>query len=245
MLAQPNVMPTTTIDPEAGRPKTEIIPIAEPQPTTITEPVQDTRFALPGFTPAEPPSGIITEPIDYELLKELAKPKHTYIGAEPTEEGAFDPLFDPGKTRKEISDEEGQYAGGEKGTPFNTIYGSLSRQGSKSVYLPEVFKQTGLYEKYPWLKDVQLFPSMSQERGSFSNGHIFINKDLPASDAKDVILHEIQHAIQEREGFAKGGSPEVMSKANIEQIGSLLEARIRSKELMGMEVGDLKKELSS
>lgn len=37
---------------------------------------------------------------------------------------------------------------------------------------------------------------------------IELSDDLTGSDAKSVALHELQHAIQEREGFARGGSPE-------------------------------------
>lgn len=48
-------------------------------------------------------------------------------------------------------------------------------------------------------------------QGSYANGALTINAPAKAVDARSTTLHELQHAIQEREGFAKGGNPEMMS----------------------------------
>jgi hypothetical protein len=40
---------------------------------------------------------------------------------------------------------------------------------------------------------------------------IELSDDLVGEDGKSVMLHEIQHAIQQREGFARGGNPDMFS----------------------------------
>lgn|GEM_PF-3733072 len=67
-----------------------------------------------------------------------------------------------------------------------------------------------LYDAYPELKNVpaEVHVSDSYERqGEFDGKKLTVwakNED----DAKKTITHEIQHWIQEKEGFAKGGNPE-------------------------------------
>jgi hypothetical protein len=43
-------------------------------------------------------------------------------------------------------------------------------------------------------------------------GSITINAPAKAADARSTMLHELQHAVQQREGFANGGSADSMSK---------------------------------
>ena len=81
--------------------------------------------------------------------------------------------------------------------------------------LQEHLSHREAYNAYPELKDIRAVkdPSMSSQ-GSFSpasnrmryGGGIATNRDL-----RGTVLHEIQHAIQENEGFASGGnlSPEL------------------------------------
>jgi hypothetical protein len=52
-----------------------------------------------------------------------------------------------------------------------------------------------------------------------SNGVYFPDTDsvtikVPYTDSKSVALHELQHAIQKREGFASGGAKEAIKKGN-------------------------------
>ena len=82
--------------------------------------------------------------------------------------------------------------------------------------LSEYLKAPGLYEQYPQLKDVTLrFEEMKDGlRGYYAHGknEIVLNKDFLgeyASDkAKSTLLHEVQHWIQNYEGFASGASTE-------------------------------------
>ena len=53
----------------------------------------------------------------------------------------------------------------------------------------------------------QFRPDSPMDPGGFYSGrHISVNYEHP-SQGKSTTLHELQHAVQEREGFAKGGSP--------------------------------------
>ena len=52
-------------------------------------------------------------------------------------------------------------------------------------------------------------------RGSFDDsgdGSIMVNKGMGLPDQESTLLHETQHAIQEREGFARGGNPDSFDK---------------------------------
>lgn len=91
----------------------------------------------------------------------------------------------------------------------------------KTLKLKDVFIHPVLYEAYPSLKDVKLkiekLPQGNNGTYNTETNTIIINS-TQAVDVKDegdiqhatrtILLHEIQHAVQEIEGFARGGSPE-------------------------------------
>ena len=47
----------------------------------------------------------------------------------------------------------------------------------------------------------------TSQQGMFNNRLIGLNEALTPQQAKPTLLHELQHAVQERGGFARGGSP--------------------------------------
>ena len=67
-----------------------------------------------------------------------------------------------------------------------------------------------LLELYPQLKDVEIFfdRKMSEYEGSYypNKNKIVVGLGVRPENTVRVLLHEIQHAIQEIEGFAKGGN---------------------------------------
>jgi hypothetical protein len=69
-----------------------------------------------------------------------------------------------------------------------------------SPTLGEAFDHPALFEAYPDLKNIQLGKETSGHRGSYAGGTITLDD---ASD-KHTLLHELQHAIQRKEDFAKG-----------------------------------------
>ena len=74
--------------------------------------------------------------------------------------------------------------------------------------LGEVFDHPELYKGYPELRDVQVTLKPGSGAAFTPQGGIELGTEVIGS--KETLLHEIQHAIQEREGWARGGSPENM-----------------------------------
>ncbi len=107
-----------------------------------------------------------------------------------------------GKWRFEIDDSGLQLRGDAADLSNYTTLGEL-------VDAPELF------EAYPQLKDVRLaFADLEDgERGYFSSGDntIVLSEELRGAP-EDTLVHEIQHAIQDVEGFASGASPEYWAR---------------------------------
>ena len=86
---------------------------------------------------------------------------------------------------------------------------------SNYTTLGELVDAPELFEAYPQLKDVHLaFADLEDgERGYFSSGDntIVLSEELRGAP-EDTLVHEIQHAIQDVEGFASGASPEYWAR---------------------------------
>lgn len=86
---------------------------------------------------------------------------------------------------------------------------------SNYTTLGELVDAPELFEAYPQLKDVRLaFADLEDgERGYFSSGDntIVLSEELRGAP-EDTLVHEIQHAIQDVEGFASGASPEYWAR---------------------------------
>lgn len=80
----------------------------------------------------------------------------------------------------------------------------------KRAKLGEIYDNPQLFEAYPDLKDV---PVRIEEIEKGFNGFAYADAiTISASlkndnEAKSILVHEIQHLIQRREGFARGGGP--------------------------------------
>lgn len=127
-----------------------------------------------------------------------------------------------GKDRKwrfEISDDQAEFNLGHKGAPVGEFF-DQAYQGRKQIPAREAIDHPELMKAY----DKTYNPDLSSEgmglpgfiaapfkntNGEYSENSDFvsINRSLPKYQAKSTALHEIQHAIQQREGFARGGSP--------------------------------------
>lgn len=117
--------------------------------------------------------------------------------------GSFSGLWDK-KIRKEISDRAAKVLKQESGN------------------LGDVFYHPKLYKAYPDLKKlpVKFSDNIGNISGSYSKEGLNIVKRNNPEDAKYTLLHEIQHAIQQREGWARGGSPEQF-KGDIQALNEL------------------------
>lgn len=79
--------------------------------------------------------------------------------------------------------------------------------------LSEAIEYKELFDLYPELKDVKfsVIPRLGSMKGAFmpAKNLIMINGQLSAEEVKSTLLHEIQHIIQSKEGFATGGTPKM------------------------------------
>jgi len=79
--------------------------------------------------------------------------------------------------------------------------------------LSNVLDHPELYEAYPFLKDIKV----KRVRGRDSSWDSVDTIELGQGADKGTLLHEVQHAIQEKEDFAKGGAPHPAAKLRFEK----------------------------
>ena len=107
-----------------------------------------------------------------------------------------------GKWRYEIDDSKMEFIGAEVG---------------KETTLGKAIKHDELFKAYPQLKDVRFkLEELKNKDGQydFTNNILTLSPSLIQNGklipkAKSLLIHEIQHAIQHIEGFARGGSVDV------------------------------------
>ncbi len=88
-----------------------------------------------------------------------------------------------------------------------------AKRGTVKLY--NILSHPTLFEAYPWLRNITVrFADLGKnQRAAAIADMIFINKRLPKDKVKRSLLHEIQHLIQEEEGFARGASIEYWENA--------------------------------
>ncbi len=104
------------------------------------------------------------------------------------------------------------------GEVFNTLTmsGALDRMKSgKVLKLSDIMDHAALFEAYPDAGDIPFFPigggivnaSFRQLDGKpMITATVALTGNQISEDSRTAILHEVQHYIQSREGFARGGS---------------------------------------
>lgn len=134
-----------------------------------------------------------------------------------------------GHSEKEIWEETGFFKGGDEQWRYEMsdkdvlIHPDIIQKTNSPIIarLGRVLKHPELYKAYPELKDMPItldsrlnargeYTSyLKDDKGNITNRSIKLNptafKDI--SDAKGTLVHEIQHAIQDIEGFISGSSP--------------------------------------
>jgi hypothetical protein len=78
--------------------------------------------------------------------------------------------------------------------------------------LGDIFEHEGLYTQYPQLKKLRVMFDNTMEKGNNGSFNpktftLNLNPKLSPGELRSTILHEVQHGLQDIEGFAKGGSP--------------------------------------
>lgn len=134
-----------------------------------------------------------------------------------------------GKWRKIFSDAEMEidYIGLRR-----RIQEAPTAKGYVKTTLGEAMAHDELFKTYPELKDYPLHirysrqndgnfkiwnPEKPKNRGSFDDRTRTISieniaGDEPHAGLEEIVMHEVQHAIQGIEGFAKGGSPQMFTE---------------------------------
>lgn len=131
--------------------------------------------------------------------------------------GWFPGKYD-GMMRWEIPDEGAFIKGTKKADEllfekWATVTRKRNRTAA-SAELQDVLRHPKLFEAYPEAQSIQVITG-NRAKGSFVSNMpgfsvpvIQVQKNLAGDELKSTILHEIQHWIQEKEGFAKGSSPD-------------------------------------
>lgn len=115
-----------------------------------------------------------------------------------------------GRWRFEI-DDSASYMRGKKsflGAPVRSDL-SMGDLAGSGIDMQDILQHQALFDAYPELKNTQVSAGRFSDRGgdySPGDGSIRIADNLSGDNARSVMLHEIQHAIQGREGFQGGGS---------------------------------------
>lgn len=90
--------------------------------------------------------------------------------------------------------------------------------------LADLVKHDALYQNYPEIRNLRanilVAPNVESPSGAFGGDSIHVRAGN-IEEAKDVIVHEIQHWVQQKEGFAKGSSPEYFEDQYKKLVGEL------------------------
>lgn len=84
-----------------------------------------------------------------------------------------------------------------------------NKTSSKGVLQDYVKDNGGLFDAYPELKGIKVVfvDEQGNVGGSYNSATNTIKVNTRSNiDVRDVLLHEVQHAIQKIEGFAEGAS---------------------------------------
>jgi hypothetical protein len=115
---------------------------------------------------------------------------------------------------------------------------------SKHFYndpLSEALTHESLYRAYPELGRIKTtVTAMEQPKGSFSPLRNELEASGPSSlTQRSTALHEIQHAIQQKEGFARGGNPEMFRQSIDFSSKALQDAAILDKTMRASNLSQL------
>ena len=120
----------------------------------------------------------------------------------------------------------------------DTFDGVMRRyQGSWNGRLGDFYKHGQLYQNYPALRDAPLevgFGEYYGTRGGIDGGAIraYVNDVDDFTTLRKIIAHEVQHYIQDVEGFSRGSAPKVVAEQNAIAISDI-ESEIKKAESGG------------
>ncbi len=136
-----------------------------------------------------------------------------FVGAKPTDKGAFSDVATK-KTMREIDDSLSRLTPGSMGVL------ATRQQAGYPTTLGDLFQHAELFDNYPQIRDIEVVIDHTMGKntvGGFdhASSQIFLSPHVTDKDAYNTIIHELQHVIQGKEGWARGGSAEQMGQPAI------------------------------
>jgi hypothetical protein len=118
-----------------------------------------------------------------------------------------------GKWRQEIDDSSSKMTG--------TAYSDIKQNQRFSGPMSQAFENKALYEAYPQLQTIDTFVNKDLKGGVFNPERQEITIMMPTEGGqRTVALHELQHAVQQQEGFARGGMPSYIGNLKGDLMGT-------------------------
>ena len=118
--------------------------------------------------------------------------------------------------------ENGEFSLSEYTELENKLLNEMKTNNDGTFKLSRILKHDELFKNYPQLADTQL---TLKDMPKGANGYyyakaneIVLNSAMNKEDIKSALLHEIQHAIQNKEGWAKGGTPSNFKALNEDEL---------------------------
>jgi len=125
-----------------------------------------------------------------------------------------------GKWRMESDDDSLRLKAAAGTKAWRDLFSHTEKYGPKKyALLKDVISHDELFTAYPDMGDIKVYVDIDSKRGygyySEHENAIHLSYDTAnySVDTTFVIMHEIQHAIQAREGFARGGRSEMFSES--------------------------------
>jgi hypothetical protein len=144
-----------------------------------------------------------------------------------------------GQWRQEISDKSSKIT--------DDVYNQISANKQFKGPMSQALRHEELYKAYPqslgipttMFADIAPSGNLSPGRsGTFQTPQITVGGPS-TMDQRSVALHELQHAIQHREGFARGGSPNAFKPNDVFSTKALEDAAIIDKLMRGSNLNQL------
>jgi hypothetical protein len=169
---------------------------------------------------------------------------------------------------KWVNRENGQFMAPNISTAWDEAASTLTPNAP--VRIKRLFEHDQLKNEYPYgftknyenqsIMDMPVFmqEKNSKSYGSLGDEDLTLNPSLLPKEARSTVLHELQHAIQNQEGWGKGGSPEefqlsdfaksywqnVYDKSNDQQ-SELLQSLLEKKKAGEIDNNDIRLQMES
>lgn len=93
--------------------------------------------------------------------------------------------------------------------------------GRSASTLGQVYDNPRLYAAYPELRNMPVYFAETSYGGGYNPQAITLNAAYTDQQAKEALIHEVQHAIQDIEGFAVGGAPDTVQQQIAYEMGKM------------------------